>query len=366
MSGGVDSSLAAALLLEQGYDVVGCFLKNWSDTKDESGACAWRSERRDALAVAAKLGIPLVTVDAEEVYRAAVVDPLYAEYAAGGTPNPDVRCNEFVKFPALAAEAARQGCAWIATGHYAQVRHGAGESVLRKAADAEKDQTYFLCRLPQALLAHTLFPIGHLTKAQVRDEARRRGIPTAEKEESMGICFVGTVSLPDFLRQRIPDAPGDIVAKDGTVLGRHAGIHRFTVGQRHGLGVGGTAPWYVVATDPGTRRVIVTQNENDLLSQEMQVADVHWIASAPSLPATLGVRIRHRQEIVAAAVSEVPRRAAPRDDTNTLSSRTDVRDPRSLLHIEFAHAVRAITPGQAAVFYDGDTCLGGGTIVSPS
>ncbi|MEK7073633.1 MAG: tRNA 2-thiouridine(34) synthase MnmA [Patescibacteria group bacterium] len=342
MSGGVDSSLAAALLLEQGYDVVGCFLKNWSDTKDESGACAWRSDRRDALAVAAKLGIPLVTVDAEDVYRATVVEPLYAEYAAGRTPNPDVRCNEFVKFPALAAEAARQGCAWIATGHYARVRHAEGGSVLLKAADPEKDQTYFLCRLPQKLLARTLFPIGHLTKPQVREEARRRGLSTAEKEESMGICFVGKVSLPDFLRQRIPDAPGEIVTTDGAVVGRHDGVHRFTIGQRHGLGVGGGDPWYVITTDPETRRVVVSQNENDLLSPEMQVGDAHWIAAAPTLPARLGVRIRHRQEIVAA----------------------DVEAAGEMLTVRFSSPVRAVTPGQSAVFYDGDVCLGGGTIMS--
>ncbi|TAK04695.1 tRNA 2-thiouridine(34) synthase MnmA [Patescibacteria group bacterium] len=355
MSGGVDSSLAAALLLEQGNDVVGCFLKNWSDTKDESGACAWRSERRDALAVAAKLGIPLVTVDAEEVYRAAVVEPLYAEYAAGRTPNPDVRCNEFVKFPALAAEAKRQGCAWIATGHYAQVRHpsraGAeGESLLLQAADAEKDQTYFLCRLPQKLLAQTLFPIGHLTKPQVRDEARRRGLPTAEKEESMGICFVGKVALPDFLRQRIPDAPGEIVSVDSAVLGRHGGVHRFTVGQRHGLGIsakggsasggGGGEPWYVVATDPASRRVVVSRNEQDLFSDQMQVGGARWIAATPALPARLGVRIRHRQEIVAAEVTAVG----------------------DMLRVRFSTPVRAITSGQAAVFYDGDVCLGGGVI----
>lgn len=360
MSGGVDSSLAAALLLEQGYDVVGCFLKNWSDTKDESGACAWRSERRDALAVAAKLGIPLVTVDAEEVYRATVVEPLYAEYAAGRTPNPDVRCNEFVKFPALAAEAERQGCTWIATGHYARVRHSStplragaeGESVLLKAADPEKDQTYFLCRLPQKLLARTLFPIGHLTKPQIREEARRRGLPTAEKEESMGICFVGKVSLPDFLRQRIPDAPGEIVTVDGVVIGRHEGVHQFTVGQRHGLGIGGgraqlgSAPWYVVATDPDMRRVTVSQDEAMLFAIETRVSAVHWIEKVPAFPARLGVRIRHRQEIVVAHVEEAP----PRGSGNFL--------------IRFSAPVRAVTPGQAAVFYDGEVCLGGGAIMS--
>lgn len=346
MSGGVDSSLAAALLLEQGYDVVGCFLKNWSDTKDETGACAWRRERRDALAVAAKLGIPLVTVDAEDVYRAAVVEPLYAEYAAGRTPNPDVRCNEFVKFPALAAEAKQQNCQWIATGHYAQVRHSADESVLLRAVDPEKDQTYFLCRIPQQLLVRTLFPIGHLTKPQVREEARRRGIPTAEKEESMGICFVGKISLPDFLRQRIPDAPGEIVTTDGVVIGRHDGVHRFTIGQRHGLDIGGGEPWYVTGTDPETRRVTVSQNETLLFATEARVADIHWISSAPTFPARLGVRIRHRQEIVAASVEETPRPGSG----NYL--------------ICFSVSVRAVTPGQAAVFYDGDVCLGGGTIRS--
>lgn len=352
MSGGVDSSLSAALLAEQGCEIVGCFLKNWSETKDEQGHCAWKQERRDALAVAAALGIPLVTVDAEAVYRAAVVEPLYAEYAAGRTPNPDVRCNEFVKFPALAAEADRLGCRWIATGHYARVHHGESESALLMAADREKDQTYFLCRLPQALLARTLFPIGHLTKAQVRDEARRRGLPTAEKDESMGICFVGKVSLPNFLRQRIPDAPGEIVTADGTVVGRHDGVHRFTVGQRHGLGVGGGAPWYVLATDPVTRRVTVAR-EAALSAEATTVADLRWIGAAPAFPATFGVRIRHRQAIVPATVEEALRHAPSSDGVRSGN-----------LQIRFSTPVRAVTPGQTAAFYDGETCLGGGTLIS--
>lgn len=340
MSGGVDSSLAAALLVEQGHDVVGCFLKNWSDTKDGKGECAWKGERRDAMAVAARLGIPFTTVDAEAVFRAAVVDPLFAAYAAGRTPNPDVRCNEYVKFPALAAEADRLGCRWIATGHYAQVRHGADGSLLLRAADADKDQTYFLCRLPQALLARTLFPIGHLTKAAVREEARRRGLPTADKAESMGICFVGKVSLPEFLRQRIPDAPGDIVTVSGEIVGAHQGVHRFTVGQRHGLGVGGGAPWYVVATEPATRRVVVARDEGLLVRDRAEAIDVRWIGAAPQLPATFGVRIRHRQDIVPGEVAARERGLA----------------------VRFSRPVRAVTPGQAAVFYDGDVCLGGGTI----
>ncbi len=340
MSGGVDSSSAAALLVAAGFDVVGCFLKNWSDTKDEKGECAWKSERRDALAVAARLGVPLVTVDAEAAFRAAVVDPLYAEYAAGRTPNPDVRCNEHVKFPALAAAADRLGCRWIATGHYAQVRHGADGSALLQAVDVDKDQTYFLNRLPQRLLRRTLFPIGHLTKAQVRAAARGRGLPTADKAESMGICFVGKISLPEFLRQRIPDAPGDIVTVSGEVVGRHQGVHRFTVGQRHGLGVGGGEPWYVVATQPATRHVVVAQDEGLLESGRATVVDAHWIGAAPPLPATLGVRIRHRQEIVPAQVAAGEHGLA----------------------VRFAQPVRAVTPGQAAVFYDGEVCLGGGTI----
>ncbi len=341
MSGGVDSSLAAALLLEQGYDVVGCFLKNWSDTKEINGECSWKSERRDAMAVAARLGISLVTVDAEDAFRAAVVDPLFAAYADGLTPNPDVRCNEFVKFPALAATADREGCDWIATGHYARVQDG----VLLRAADPDKDQTYFLCRVPRELLRRTLFPIGHLTKPEVREEARRRGLPTAEKEESMGICFVGKVSLPDFLRQRIPDAPGEIVDVQGNVLGTHHGVHQFTVGQRHGLGLGGGAPWYVLAKDATTRRLIVARDESALDGTQATVGDVRWIAHAPALPAMCGVRIRHRQEIVPASVDVAPRLGSGN------------------LLIRFLTSVRAITPGQTAAFYDGEVCLGGGTIV---
>lgn len=353
MSGGVDSSLAAALLQEQGFEVVGCFLKNWSDTKEISGECSWKSERRDALSVAARLGISLVTVDAEDAFRAAVVGPLFAAYAAGLTPNPDVRCNEFVKFPALAAAADREGCAWIATGHYARIRDG----VLLRAADADKDQTYFLCRVPRELLRRTLFPIGHLTKPEVRDEARRRGLPTAEKAESMGICFVGKVSLPDFLRQRIPDAPGDIVDVQGDVLGAHHGVHQFTVGQRHGLGLGGgraqlgSAPWYVLAKDTASRRVIVARDESELNGTVATIGDVRWIGDAPALPATNGVRIRHRQEIVSASVEVAPRLAPPGGARS------------GNLLIRFLTPVRAITPGQTAAFYDGEVCMGGGTIL---
>lgn len=356
MSGGVDSSLAAALLVEQGYEVVGCFIKNWSDTKNADGVCDWKAERRDALAVAARLGIPLVTVDSEAQYRASVVEYLYQEYAAGRTPNPDIRCNELIKFPVLAAEADRLGVTWIATGHYAQVRHDNDASHLLCAADAEKDQTYFLSRVRQEHLRRTLFPIGHLTKTQVREEARKRDIQTAEKKESMGICFIGKTDMRDFLRQRIPDAPGDIVTSNGTVVGTHPGVHHFTIGQRHGLEVGGGAPYYVIGKDVYKRQVIVSADTGDVETDRFTVADVQWIAGDPIVGAyghtPLHVRIRHRQPMVSATLTviSVPPAAGGIQKTGSLNVHTTV-------------PIRAVTPGQEAVFYRDGECLGSGVIV---
>lgn len=342
MSGGVDSSLSAALLQEQGYEVIGCFIKNWSETKNADGVCDWKAQRRDALAVAAQFGIPLVTVDSESAYRDTVLEYLFNEYAAGRTPNPDIRCNELIKFPVLTAEADRLGCDWIATGHYAQVRHNGDASHLLCAVDPEKDQTYFLARVPQMYLRRTLFPIGHFLKKEVREQARQRHILTAEKKESMGICFIGKTDMRDFLRKRIPDAPGDIVDRNGDVLGQHPGVHHFTIGQRQGIGLGGGAPYYVVGKNLAARQLIVSADPGDVETNVFSVADVQWIAGESDHLENLFVRIRHRQPMV---------------------SVVHVENVDNQLKIETAEAVRAVTPGQEAVFYRDGECLGSGVII---
>ncbi|HTK59654.1 MAG TPA: tRNA 2-thiouridine(34) synthase MnmA, partial [Candidatus Baltobacteraceae bacterium] len=239
MSGGVDSSVAASLLLDQGYDVVGAFMKNWSETKDEKGECAWKEERRDAMRVAASLGIPFVTFDFEEEYDRRVVDYLYREYAAGRTPNPDVLCNREVKFDLFLKAALEAGADCIATGHYARVTKNAdGTYALLAGLDRNKDQSYFVHALGQEQLKHVLFPIGHLDKRDVRAYARDRKLETADKKDSQGICFIGKVELREFLKRELAPKPGAIVTVEGKEIGRHADAQAFTIGQRHGLAVG--------------------------------------------------------------------------------------------------------------------------------
>ncbi len=354
MSGGVDSSLSAALLVEQGYDVIGGFIKNWSDTKDLwTGECHWRGERRDALRVAAALGIPLYTFDFEQTYRAKVLEHMFAAYAAGMTPNPDVLCNQEIKFGLFFEEAMKMGCDGMATGHYARVRRDEdGCTQLLKGVDPEKDQSYFLHRVSARALAKTMFPIGHLTKTQVREEAERRHLSTAHKPDSQGICFVGKLDMHDFLRQRIPASPGEIVDPDGVVLGHHDGLDAYTIGQRQGLMLHqGQHAWYVAAKDQVHRRLIVVPDREHplLFSHEATVSRVHWLASNHAVGALVGdkqvieVMVRYRQRPISAEIMGGPDR----------------------YRILFREPVWAVAPGQSAVFYQGEACLGGGVLVDP-
>ncbi|MEO5928201.1 MAG: tRNA 2-thiouridine(34) synthase MnmA [Patescibacteria group bacterium] len=353
MSGGVDSSVTAALLVEQGYKVAGGFIKNWSDSKDLwTGECQWRGERRDAIRVAAKLGIPLLTFDFEQAYRERVVGDLFRGYEAGETPNPDVLCNEVTKYGLFFEEAMRLGFDYIAMGHYAQVlplTKGELEGVpvgLFRGVDPDKDQSYFLYRVPQNVLRRTMLPIGGLKKTEVREIARKMELPVAEKPDSQGICFIGKLDMAEFLRKKIPSKPGEIVDPDGKVLGQHDGLDQYTIGQRQGIKVseGGHA-WYVAKKDDETNRLIVVpSDEHPLLYRtEATVHDLHWTrGEAPKLPMKVATQVRYRQEAVQATM--------------------DVTEDPNVFRLVFEEPVKAVAPGQSAVLYLGQECLGGGII----
>ena len=350
MSGGVDSSLTAALLVRNGYQVVGGFIKNWSDSKDAwTGECQWRGERRDALRVAAQLGIPLLTFDFEDTYRDKVVGDLFRGYAAGETPNPDVLCNEAIKFGLFFEEAMKLGMDFVATGHYAVVdRDLQGVAHLWRGLDPDKDQSYFLYRVPQRVLRQTMFPIGSMHKSEVRALASEFKLPVADKPDSQGICFIGKLDMQDFLRTRIPPVPGDIVDEQGNVLGQHAGIDGYTIGQRQGIRVSkGEEAWYVADKDVGKNRIIVVQGAEhpSLFRREATVKDLHWTrGEAPAQTFECEVQVRYRQAAIKA--------------TATILS----AENGDLLKLTFTEPVKAVAPGQSAVLYKGDECLGGGVI----
>lgn len=337
MSGGVDSSVAAALLVEQGYDVTGGFIKNWSDTKDLwTGECEWRGERRDALRVAARLKIPLLTFDFETEYRKRVLDRMFDEYREGITPNPDVLCNEEIKFGLFFEAAKKLGFDYIATGHYARVQHEENGSHLLIAIDPAKDQSYFLHRISRESLAHSLFPIGDYRKDDVRRMAQERELPVASKPDSQGICFVGKLDFHEFLRKRNKPVPGEIVTPEGDVVGKHDGLDGYTIGQRQGIQVSkdGKA-WYVAKKDfEHNRLIIVPDHEHPLLySTKAKVENTHLLNNLPE-NRRINVATRYHAEPVAATLVD-----------NVLT---------------FEKPVWALTPGQSAVFYSGDECLGGG------
>ncbi|MBI5655255.1 tRNA 2-thiouridine(34) synthase MnmA [Candidatus Uhrbacteria bacterium] len=347
MSGGVDSSVAAALLVKRGYRVVGGFIKNWSDSKDlQTGECAWRGERRDAMRVAAKLGVPLLTFDFEKEYRKKIVGDLFRGYAAGETPNPDVLCNEAIKFGMFFEAAKRLGAEFIATGHYARVKRGRdGVAHLLRGLDPDKDQSYFLYRVPQEALGRTFFPIGQMKKSQVRDLARRLKLPVAEKPDSQGICFIGKLDMVDFLRKKIKPKPGDIVDQDGAVIGRHQGLDAFTIGQRERIQVAkGTSPWFVAGKDVKNNRLVVVQGaDNPLLYRNsLEIHDVRWCTGkVPKLPLDCSVQVRYRQSSVKAVLAA---------------------GSKGAFKLNFRQPVKAVASGQSAVIYRGMECLGGGLI----
>lgn len=383
MSGGVDSSLTAALLVEQGYEVTGVYMKNWS--VDLPGMkCPWADDLADAKRVAVRLGIDFKVFDFEKEYKQKVVNYMIEEYKNGRTPNPDVMCNQEVKFKLFLEAALEDGADMIATGHYARVRNaetkrlasissellrstldegpsslsslgsrGSSETdanllacdscgALLRAVDDNKDQTYFLYRVSGEAMAKTLFPIGEFTKPQVRQMALERNLTTAVKRDSQGICFIGQVGIRDFLCMYVEQKPGEIIdKKTGKVLGMHDGAIFYTIGQRHGLDVGGGLPYYVVGKNMDKNEVYVTTNINDesLWKDNITLIDVHWINSAPS-EGLYKIRVRHRAPLTNAFVSYI--------------------DNAILLKLD--NSERSVASGQSVVIYDNETCLGGGIV----
>lgn len=346
LSGGVDSSVAAALLVRQGISVVGVFMKNWENTAYTS--CPWEEDQKDALRVCRILRIPMKTWHFEREYAKRVLRNFFAEYERGRTPNPDVVCNREIKFGLFLRRALREGAQGIATGHYAQLRHTKNGVNLLRGADGEKDQSYFLWQLSQAHLQKTLFPVGHLHKPVVRKLARRFDLPTAEKPDSQGICFVGEVHLKNFLRQRIPERPGLVLTLSGRRIGTHGGVAWYTIGQRHGFTLDPKArgPYFVVRKDRRRNALIVVRkSDSALFRKTAQVTGVRWISGhPPALPVRCTLKIRYRQP----------------DQTAT------IRSVSGGISITFANPQRAVTPGQSAVFYQGNAVLGGGIIAEGS
>lgn len=366
MSGGVDSSLTAALLVEQGYDVTGVYMKNW--TQDMPGLkCPWADDLADAKRVAVHLGIDFEVFDFQDEYKQKVVEYMIDEYRAGRTPNPDIMCNQEVKFRLFLDAALERGADMIATGHYARVRHapdgydsdplgandqsvlprsdGKSESssqpsdaCLLMATDTNKDQTYFLYRVTGEALQKTLFPLGEYTKPEVRKMAEERGLITAAKPDSQGICFVGQIGIRDFLSQYVEQKPGAIVDKQtGEKVGIHDGTIFYTLGQRHGLDIGGGLPYYVVGKDMDKNEIYVSRDLSDesLWRQDIQLRDVHWINEVPS-DGEYQVRIRHRAPLITARLNG------------------------ESLHLNDQQ--RAVTAGQSIVIYQNNICLGGGIV----
>src|SRR4051794_4785174 len=352
MSGGVDSSVAAALLVQQGHRVIGGTMKPFRYQEAEAElagptrSCCGLDGIMDARAVADRLGIPHYVFDVEREFTRDVIDDFVQEYAAGRTPNPCVRCNGNTKFRDLLRRGRMLGCDAIATGHYARMgMDAAGRPLLLRGVDANKDQSYFLWALPPEILPQLMFPLGELTKPEVRDIARGLGLVTAEKPESMEICFVPDGDYPRFLEKRLGAghaalAPGALVTPDGETVGEHDGYARFTVGQRRGLGGGRPLPLYVIGTRP-ERREVVVGTMDELHRPDAMIAELNWLAAPPSAGDAVQVQIRHRAKAVDATVASIGGEA---------------------ITLHFATPQRAVSPGQSAVMFNGNVVLGGGRI----
>lgn len=350
MSGGVDSSVAAALLVEQGHDVVGVTMKTfcYSDTPAHSKTCCGLDGLSDAKRVAAALGIPHYVFDVEEAFERNVIDNFVTQYAEGKTPNPCVRCNGYTKFRDLLSRGRALGCNRIASGHYVQIEHTHSRSKILRGQDKEKDQSYFLWALPHTLLKSLLFPIGNLTKAQVRERARSQGLVNSDKPESQEICFVPTGDYRDLLRERLGELhpalqPGHLVRRSGEIVGEHSGYAGFTIGQRKGLGGGSDEPMFVLSISPDTKEVVVG-TRLELFDDVVVISGLNWLGEPLEDGGEALVQLRHRAPTVPAVVRSV--------------------EDQIVLELEEAQA--AVTPGQSAVLFDQeDRCvMGGGTIVS--
>jgi len=348
LSGGVDSSVTALLLKQQGYDVIGLFMKNWEDD-DNSEYCSSRQDLLDAVSVADTIGIPIEAVNFAREYKDRVFSTFLSEYQAGRTPNPDILCNAEIKFKAFLDHAMRLGADRIATGHYAQVIENNGLFQLLKAADGSKDQSYFLHRLNQTQLSRAMFPLGKLLKTEVRKIAEQHGLCNYAKKDSTGICFIGERPFREFLSAYLPTQPGEMRTPNGKLVGKHIGLSFYTLGQRQGLGIGGDKdssgePWFVAAKDMANNRLIVVQGHDHpaLLSQRLAALDAHWISgSAPTLNHPYAAKTRYRQA------------DAPCQITALSGDQCSV---------SFEQPQWAVTPGQSVVLYDGEVCLGGAII----
>lgn len=338
LSGGVDSSVCAALLKEQGYEVVGVYMKNWS--QDLPGfACPWKEDYYDAKRVAVQLGIKFQMFDFEKEYRDKVVDYMLEAFESGITPNPDIMCNQEIKFKLFLDTALDKGADMIATGHYANTAEGQ----LLISADQNKDQTYFLYRVSRDALNKTLFPLGKYKKPEVRKLAKKYGLITATKKESMGICFVGKVGIKDFLQQFVKTKEGNILDQKNKIIGRHDGAIFYTIGQRHGLDVGGGLPYYVTGKDMSKNEVYVTSDIDDakLWRKKFELTSLHWINQPPKNDQKLFVRTRHRAPLAECIISVTNQKAV----------------------VVLTAKQRALTAGQSAVFYDANRVVGGGIII---
>jgi tRNA-specific 2-thiouridylase len=348
LSGGVDSSVAALLLMQQGHRVEGLFMKNWEED-DHPEYCSAAEDLADAQAVADRLQIPLHTVNFSSEYWDHVFQHFLDEYRAGRTPNPDVLCNREIKFRAFLDYALSLGAQAIATGHYARLARYADGVHLQRCADENKDQTYFLYMLDQWQLTHSRFPLGGLLKQEVRRLAEAAGFPNHNKKDSTGICFIGERRFREFLSRYLPAQPGRMETPEGEYLGDHQGLMYYTLGQRKGLGIGGRAntaeiPWFVVAKDLDQNRLIVAQDHDHplLLRENLEASQLHWIAGhPPTLPLTCHARIRHRQPLQRCQIISID---------------------NGCCQVRFEQKQRAVTPGQSAVFYLQEECLGGGVI----
>ncbi|MDP2787814.1 MAG: tRNA 2-thiouridine(34) synthase MnmA [Pseudomonadota bacterium] len=348
LSGGVDSAVTAWLLKQAGHEVVGVFMKNW-EADDLEDDCPIAQDYRDVLAIAEVLGIEVALVNFSREYQDRVFAYFLAEYQAGRTPNPDVLCNAEIKFKSFLDHALTLGADFIATGHYARLDGDAPERRLLKAADANKDQSYFLYRLQQHQIARALFPLGELPKPQVRELARQAHIPVAEKKDSTGICFIGERPFREFLQRYMPLQPGDMVTPEGKLMGRHQGLMFHTLGQRKGLGIGGVKdaeegePWFVAGKNLARNELIVVQGHEHplLLSTMLHAADLSWIGVSPEAGRRYTAKTRYRQQDAACEVQALT------GESMTLC---------------FEQPQWAVTPGQSVVLYDGDICLGGGVI----
>lgn len=352
LSGGVDSSVSAWLLKEQGYEVIGLFMKNWEDD-DNSEYCSSRQDWLDAAAVADVIGIDIEAVNFAGEYKDRVFSEFLREYEAGRTPNPDILCNAEIKFKSFLDHAMTLGADFIATGHYARVRRQGSQVQLLKGLDPSKDQSYFLHRLTQSQLSQVLFPVGELHKQEVRRIADKLALPNAKKKDSTGICFIGERPFREFLNRYLPTKPGPIMTDTGQYLGEHMGLSFYTLGQRKGLGIGGVKgyqaddgtaqAWYVARKDILTNTLYVVYGHDHpwLLKHELQADAPSWVAGQPPVPGSYTAKNRYRQA----------------DATCTLT----LQDQQFSLH--FPEAQWAVTPGQSAVLYDGEVCLGGGIIL---